>query len=776
MAKDLNNTSQVPHSAYQGGEKMVVVSSNGQLKTLPIDDILGTIGAGEIPYTTLAAATAAGAPPLDANGYRRNVRVLGDSTADNNGLYYWHGSALVKSGYDPVSQAKTIAKSKIAEKDLLKTLIKGKNLFNKDDEDYEPNKYVKTTNGETATPSPKASAYSATGFINVTPGMTYTRSASHNGAFYDANKNFVSGISALGNIYNSEAFTVPENCHFVRLTIPENSLKYFQFEEGGEKTSFEEWGYYVDGKAIKAGAITGYKIASGSVSGKQTDFMVPGKNLFNKNDEGNLEGFYIQYGNGSEASNSSYNATHFIEVEPGKTYAVSYSHQRAFYDSGKKYVSGENSGSPKVFTVPAGCNYVRLTVSVSNWEYFQVEAGSENTDFSEYGFKIKESAINSPAKDSSEVQNPVRPERLRQTRMRLTKLGMPAPESTQLVIAAGGDSYTHNPGRWIRPVTDMLAEKYGDAGGGWCGFGFLTTTKTAPWTNQNQPNYVQGNARPGRYPIKHYGSGSGKYRTGNSPDLATVTLTKSGDSIHQGMPESPIHSGCKLFYVASEDGEIRYSWDGGVSWTSHSLNTDTAGELQIAPISAGLPAGAGTLMIEWVAGVCELCGVNLISEAPGVRVNKLAATGSRVESWASAGQGFEAALTEIGAHLWIFMDGTNSQSAGVSSSAWQAQMGALLDRVKTALPAADQLIMTPPENQRTTNVLPMKNYAEKARDLTKTKWCCFNDTQLAFGSAENPNEYGAAGAIPLYNADLIHPDPETGGRVLVAEVMKLLRV
>jgi YHS domain-containing protein len=49
-----------------------------------------------------------------------------------------------------------------------------------------------------------------------------------------------------------------------------------------------------------------------------------------------------------------------------------------------------------------------------------------------------------------------------------------------------------------------------------------------------------------------------------------------------------------------------------------------------------LPAGAGTLRIDWVSGTVKLCGVNLKSSAPGVRVNKLAATGSSISSWANA--------------------------------------------------------------------------------------------------------------------------------------------
>lgn len=79
---------------------------------------------GQIPYATLALAQAAGEPPTDASGNHKLYRVVGDPTADNNGLYYWDGSALVKSPYDPISAAQsyTDAATDAAADDLLAAL------------------------------------------------------------------------------------------------------------------------------------------------------------------------------------------------------------------------------------------------------------------------------------------------------------------------------------------------------------------------------------------------------------------------------------------------------------------------------------------------------------------------------------------------------------------------------------------------------------------------------------------------------------------------------
>jgi len=186
-----------------------------------------------------------------------------------------------------------------------------------------------------------------------------------------------------------------------------------------------------------------------------------------------------------------------------------------------------------------------------------------------------------------------------------------------------------------------------------------------------------------------------------------------------------------------------------------------------------MPAGAGTLKIEWVSGTVKLCGVNLKSASPGVRVNKLAATGSSISSWANAPAAqFEAAFAALSAHLFIYMDGTNSQNGAMSAATWGGHLQTIFNRVKSASPSIDILFTTPPENQRTTNAVAMSAYATEARKRALSLRFAFNDTQDAFGDASNPTEYGSSGAVPLFASDLIHPEPTTGGRALMAEILK----
>src|SRR5690606_795768 len=96
---------------------------------------------------------------------------------------------------------------------------------------------------------------------------------------------------------------------------------------------------------------------------------------------------YVNYTNGVLVDSASYNATGFILIDPSKTYALSHTHMRAFYDANKAFISGD-VGSSATFTPPAGAVYVRMTVEKPKWDTFQVEIGTIPTSFEKYGFKF----------------------------------------------------------------------------------------------------------------------------------------------------------------------------------------------------------------------------------------------------------------------------------------------------------------------------------------------------------------------------------------------------
>lgn len=389
--------------------------------------------------------------------------------------------------------------------------------------------------------------------------------------------------------------------------------------------------------------------------------------------------------------------------------------------------------------------------------------------------------------DGALIINPSRPELLRQTHMLLTKRALV--EAAQCVMNLAGDSYSHLASRYSGPLTDLLVSRYGDAGGGWCGFGFVAGANSAPWTSSgsNQPELMNGNVRPASYPTTLVGNITSTYLTAASPDLCSATLSAAGDRINQAIPASPIHNACDLFFQGTADGQIRYSWgtyngsgyvgnEGNYTFGSTTtINVQgTVGAGQFVAL-AGIPSVQCMLKLEWVAGTVILCGVNLKSAASGVRVNKIAATGSASSNWNAAPATWETVLAGLGGNLFSYLDGTNSQGLSISPAAWGGHIANIFSRARTSIPGIDTLLMTPPENQRVGNPYSMALLPIEARKQQLSSRFCFNDTQDAFGSASNPTEYGSAGAFPLFNPDRTHPEPLTGGRVLVREFMKVLQ-
>lgn len=660
---------------------------------------------------------------------------------------------------------------------LTATLDKSKNLFNPADPDVLTGYYISDTSG-----LPVASAsYNASGFIPVVPGEQYTVSYGHRRAYYDAYGRYVSGVNDT-SLGAGSTFTIPAGCYFMRQGVTPAVWATFQVEAGASKTSYAAFTPKLKSAALPP--LTGSMFADESIAVGKLTPLDRSKNLFNPDDPDFADGYYVSFSSGNLAANATYAASGFIPVTESTEYTASYSHQRAFYNASKVYISGTNSGNPGTFTTPAGCAYVRLTMLASGVGSFQFELGGTATAYEAYyspripyaslppGIETVADRLDAVATiDGAPLFNPYKPELLRHCHYRLMRRALG--ETGQLVISVAGDSYTHNAARWSGPFTDYLAAKYGDAGGGWCGFGFNAGSNSAPWTAINQPQYRQGNVRPATYPTTLYGSMTSTYAhlsPSGSPDLCTITMTASGDYVTQAMPATPVHNGCDLFFEGTSDGVVRYKWDSG-SWTSVNVQ-GAVGQVQKVAITTGMPSGAGTLTVEWVSGTVKLCGVNLTSAADGVRVNKLACTGSNIGQWAAAtATEWERGLGLLNHHAFIYMDGANSQAGSMGASTWGGHLATIIGRLRTATPGLDILIATPPENQRGYSP-SMTVYAAEARKRAQALRVAYMDMQDAFGDPFNPTEYGSAGAIPLFNADLIHPEPATGGRRLLAEFLK----
>jgi hypothetical protein len=109
-----------------------------------------------------------------------------------------------------------------------------------------------------------------------------------------------------------------------------------------------------------------------------------GKNLFDKESSGNIDGFYL-YSNGNLISNSLYFVSHYIVVIPNTSYIHSnFEVGGAYciiYDSNKNFVAAFNS---LTITIPENGHFIRMSGTIAKKNSQQFEAGSSATSYEAY--------------------------------------------------------------------------------------------------------------------------------------------------------------------------------------------------------------------------------------------------------------------------------------------------------------------------------------------------------------------------------------------------------
>ena len=355
---------------------------------------------------------------------------------------------------------------------------------------------------------------------------------------------------------------------------------------------------------------------------------------------------------------------------------------------------------------------------------------------------------------------------LYQTHARLAALKSGLGDSVQLDIGLWGDSFTDNAERYTTALTNRLVDEFGDAGGGWVGFTPFSWDGTTAL-------YLRGNARPTLYTCALSGGWTVNRYGSYGPDFGKITSSAAGSKVTLTGPitGAPALSGIKLFAEGSSDGVVRYRWNGG-TWTALSLQPagPFTADLSIAP-------GAGSswvLEIEVVSGSCNLCGANLLSNNPGVRVHKLAAAGGHLYDFVAVNQSnWVTMAAQLNVHVGSMMVLTNDQSAARTVTQVTTDMATWLARLQLAAPNADRAIIMPPENNRTTNAVAMKEYAAAVYPLAVAHGVAYMDLQYHFGP--DPTKYAHGSGRPWMDDDLVHPTPATGGRAIAGALYSFFK-
>src|SRR5690625_5258493 len=259
------------------------------------------------------------------------------------------------------------------------TFIKtGKNLFNR--HSVTPNNYINKNTGELSV----SYQYDASDFISVKPNETYTRTSDHQMAFYNRDKEYISGLSG------SITFTVPSNAFYVRVTVRKDDVDFYQLEKGIKRTPFEHFKYFLStGNKVKITPSIGDK----TVGEESLSFLKPKKNLFNKHTV--IRGVQLDE-DGFERPSVASVTSQFIKVKENKVYSFSgFSGSRTFvfYDKNFNKVRwGTYSDELKHILAYENSYYLRITVPNGDIDTFQVEEGRRITDYESFKYILDENS------------------------------------------------------------------------------------------------------------------------------------------------------------------------------------------------------------------------------------------------------------------------------------------------------------------------------------------------------------------------------------------------
>lgn len=337
--------------------------------------------------------------------------------------------------------------------------------------------------------------------------------------------------------------------------------------------------------------------------------------------------------------------------------------------------------------------------------------------------------------------------RLRRTRSKLGQLL--GGGSVQLAQAVLTDSLGAG---WIPKYARAMQDELGFAGPGWLGFGF---------TGSYGSHSLSGSVRPDLYSIALSGTGwSCSYHAGSiSPDLAHVTSSTAGDkiTISSLSAGNPVLTAAKLFATGAQTGAVKYRWATSGAYVE-TWTLTTVAELNAVWNMGGLPAtGNWTLEIEVVSGSPKLGGIKFETAASGVVIHKLASTGSKMQDWAGANAaGFQSGMTALSPDGFILAPAYNDAAASRTATEYDTDAATVITNLLTAIPGADILLVTAPENPLGYPV-PIADYASKMKARALANGYAFMDAQPLFGAADNTAEYADSGTVPLFGADDEHP-------------------
>jgi len=349
---------------------------------------------------------------------------------------------------------------------------------------------------------------------------------------------------------------------------------------------------------------------------------------------------------------------------------------------------------------------------------------------------------------------------LRETRRILRQLKEGA-ANTQFAAWLEGDSWSDNSGYWMNELVKSLVNEWGDAGPGYVSF--VANISGTGGHSQLLANFTLASVSLlGAWTRILYTP------TGNvsipmpSPDLSQISSSTAGDKITLTVGGGL--SGLSLFHRGG-NGSVRYRYNGG-AWTALDLTGVSTLETKDLAVP---PAGALTVEIEVVSGLCEIYGAHCIRAANGIRWTKAAMFGTRSDHHVAAvAADWQRGFAKVAPNLAVLFLNTNDRYT-LTPTQVKGYKSTWIDRVRVARPTCDILLVSAPENLAQGVSTAMADYAFIDRALAAERGCAHLDLQPAFGSTTSQYDDSPTGTGYFTTNDAnarIHPSIPQGGAVV----------
>ncbi|MEQ8548757.1 MAG: GDSL-type esterase/lipase family protein [Cyclobacteriaceae bacterium] len=193
-----------------------------------------------------------------------------------------------------------------------------------------------------------------------------------------------------------------------------------------------------------------------------------------------------------------------------------------------------------------------------------------------------------------------------------------------------------------------------------------------------------------------------------------------------------------FYYQQSGGGTFKYQIDGGAD---NIVDSNGADGVQITKIS-GLVKGAHTILITTTsAAPVKILGISSRNNDAGVVFHSLGNGSTRADHYLKGDQAAQRAqMAELDLDLVLILLGTNEQGNNTTPEDYTVWLGEMIDNIILALPFADIVICSSPDNNRTDKTFPMSAYNPAALKTAINKDCGFISTYNHFGEfVANPN-------------------------------------